>query len=86
MTFQYDSLVTSTQFELNFPNEKIKEFSQRIETKILQIKKNCKYLLPEWIFRKFKRMAENGDFIDTMEHGESANQGHTHRRHHTTEV
>ena len=49
----YDNIITMVDFELNFPNENIKEFAASIEKKILEIKKTTHFLPPEFIYNKY---------------------------------
>jgi hypothetical protein len=42
----YDKLLTKIEFEILNPNEKFNEFCDNLETSILEIKSNCKFLPP----------------------------------------
>lgn len=53
---EYDNLLTTIGFELQFPNEHTQEFANRIEKKILEIKKSCRYFPPDFIIKKYKKM------------------------------
>ena len=53
---EYDNLLTMINFELNFPNENIQDFANKIEKKILEIKKSCRYFPPEHIIKKYDIM------------------------------
>jgi len=50
---EYDNLLTMINFELRFPNENIQEFANKVEKKILEIKKSCRYFPPEHIVKKY---------------------------------
>ena len=49
----YDNLVTMIDFEIKFPDQKIKKFAGDIEKKVLEIKKSVHYLPPEFIYKEF---------------------------------
>jgi len=51
---EYDNLLTMINFELAFPNENIQDFANKIEKKILEIKKSCRYFPPEHIIKKYQ--------------------------------
>lgn len=53
---EYDNLLTMINFELRFPNENILEFANKIEKKILEIKKSCRYFPPEFIVKRYDKM------------------------------
>ena len=46
----YDSLLTKVEFEIYNPNEKFDDFCNDLETEILKIKSDCKYLPPLHIY------------------------------------
>ncbi len=48
---EYDTLITKIEFEISNPNEDFNEFCNSLETAILDIKANCKYLPPLFIYR-----------------------------------
>lgn len=50
---EYDNLITMIHFELRFPNENIQEFVNKVEKKILEIKKSCRYFPPEKIINEY---------------------------------
>jgi len=52
---EYDNLVTLINFEIQFPNENIQEFANKIEKKILEIKKSCRYFPPDFIVKRYDR-------------------------------
>jgi len=47
----YDNLITKIEFEISNPNEDFNEFCNGLETAILDIKNNCKYLPPLFIYK-----------------------------------
>lgn len=51
----YDSLLTKVEFEIYNPNEKFDEFCDNLETDILKIKSDCKYLPPLHIYDLWKQ-------------------------------
>jgi hypothetical protein len=52
---EYDNLLTMIHFELRFPNENIQEFANKVEKKILEIKKSCRYFPPEKIINEYDK-------------------------------
>ena len=50
---EYDNLLTMINFELRFPSENIQEFTNKVEKKILEIKKSCRYFPPDYIIQKY---------------------------------
>lgn len=52
---EYDNLLTMINFELKFPNEHIQDFANKVEKKILEIKKSCRYFPPNHIIEKYSR-------------------------------
>lgn len=52
---EYDNLLTMINFELKFPNEHIQDFANKVEKKILEIKKSCRYFPPTHIIEKYCR-------------------------------
>ena len=52
---EYDNLLTMINFELKFPNEHIHDFASKVEKKILEIKKSCRYFPPNHIIEKYCR-------------------------------
>jgi hypothetical protein len=52
---EYDNLLTMIHFELRFPNENIQEFTNKVEKKILEIKKSCRYFPPEKIIKEYDK-------------------------------
>jgi len=52
---EYDNLITMIHFELRFPNENIQEFANKVEKKILEIKKSCRYFPPEKIINEYDK-------------------------------
>ena len=52
---EYDNLLTMINFELRFPNENIQEFANKVEKKILEIKKSCRYVPPEKIINEYDK-------------------------------
>jgi len=53
---EYDNLLTMINFELRFPNENIQEFANKVEKKILEIKKSCRYFPPDHIVKRYDRV------------------------------
>lgn len=53
---EYDNLLTMINFELRFPNENIQEFANKVEKKILEIKKSCRYFPPDFIVAKYNKL------------------------------
>ena len=53
---EYDNLLTMINFELRFPNENIQEFANKVEKKILEIKKSCRYFPPEHINKRYDKV------------------------------
>ncbi len=53
---EYDNLLTMINFELRFPSENILEFTNKIEKKILEIKKACQYFPPEKIVSQYDKL------------------------------
>ena len=51
----YDSLLTKVEFEIYNPNEKFDDFCNDLETEILKIKSDCKYLPPLHIYDLWKK-------------------------------
>jgi hypothetical protein len=47
----YDNLITKIEFEISNPNEDFNEFCNSLETAILDIKNNCKYLPPLFVYK-----------------------------------
>ncbi len=52
---EYDNLLTMINFKLKFPNEHIQDFANKVEKKILEIKKSCRYFPPTHIIEKYCR-------------------------------
>ena len=52
---EYDNLVTLINFEIQFPNENIQVFANKIEKKILEIKKSCRYFPPDFIVGRYEK-------------------------------
>jgi len=50
----YDDLITQIEFEIVNPNEDFNEFCNSLETQILKIKTNCKYLPPLFIYKMYE--------------------------------
>ena len=51
----YDSLLTKVEFEIYNPNEKFDDFCNDLETEILKIKSDCKYLPPLHVYDLWKK-------------------------------
>lgn len=52
---EYDNLLTMINFELKFPNEHIQDFANKVEKKILEIKKSCRYFPPNRIIAAYSK-------------------------------
>ena len=63
---EYDNLLTMINFELNFPNENIQDFANKVEKKILEIKKNCRYFPPDHIIKKYEKIHPNKEGDDNL--------------------
>lgn len=50
----YDKLLTKIEFEILNPNEEFSEFSDNLETSILDIKSNCKFFPPLGVYKMYK--------------------------------
>jgi len=50
----YDDLITRIEFEFVNPNENFNEFCNSLETQILKIKTDCKYLPPLFIYKMYE--------------------------------
>jgi hypothetical protein len=53
----YDDLITRIEFEIVNPNEDFNEFCNSLETQILKIKTDCKYLPPLFIYKMYEEEA-----------------------------
>ena len=53
----YDDLITRIEFEIVNPNENFNEFCNSLETQILKIKTDCKYLPPLFIYKMYEEEA-----------------------------
>lgn len=51
----YDDLITKIEFEIVNPNENFNEFCNSLETQILKIKTDCKYLPPLFIYKMYEK-------------------------------
>jgi hypothetical protein len=58
----YDTLLTKIEFELANPDEDFNEFCSDIESAILTIKNDCKYLPPLFIYKLWEEH-KNGKFV-----------------------
>ncbi len=58
----YDTLITKIEFEINNPNEDFNEFCNDLETAILDIKNNCKYLPPLFIYKLWEQFKSSDEF------------------------
>lgn len=59
----YDTLLTKVEFEISNPNEEFNEFCNDLETAILDIKNNCKYLPPLFVYDLWEDV-KNDVFVD----------------------
>ena len=60
----YDQLITEIDFEKSYPNDN--EFFQTLEKKVLEVKSNSQFLVPNFIksqYYRAKERADNRDFI-----------------------
>ena len=70
----YDSLLTKVEFEIYNPNEKFDDFCNDLETEILKIKSDCKYLPPLHIYdiwrqrKNKKNQMKNQDSDNLLAH------------------
>lgn len=53
----YDDLITRIEFEIVNPNENFNEFCNSLESQILKIKTDCKYLPPLFIYKMYEEEA-----------------------------
>lgn len=60
----YDTLLTKIEFELANPNEDFNEFCNQVETDILAIKNDCKYLPPLFIHKLWNQVKNDGKHND----------------------
>lgn len=51
----YDNLITKIEFELCSPNEDFQEFCDNLETEILKIKNDCKFLPPLFCHQLYEK-------------------------------
>ena len=51
----YDNLITKIEFELCSPNEDFQEFCNNLETEILKIKNDCKFLPPLFCHQLYEK-------------------------------
>ena len=58
----YDTLITKIEFEINNPNEDFNDFCNNLETAILDIKNNCKYLPPLFIYKLWDQFKSSDQF------------------------
>lgn len=60
----YDDLITRIEFEIVNPNEDFNEFCNSLESQILKIKSDCKYLPPLFIYKMYedeaRKMKQSG--------------------------
>ena len=59
----YDDLITRIEFEIVNPNEDFNEFCNSLETQILKIKTDCKYLPPLFIYKMYEEEPEFKEVI-----------------------
>jgi hypothetical protein len=58
----YDTLITKIEFEINNPNEDFNDFCNNLETAILDIKNNCKYLPPLFVHKLWDQFKSSEEF------------------------
>jgi hypothetical protein len=58
----YDTLITKIEFEINNPNEDFNDFCNNLETAILDIKNNCKYLPPLFVYKLWDQFKSSDQF------------------------
>jgi hypothetical protein len=51
----YDTLLTKVEFEISNPNEDFNDFCNGLEDAILEIKNDCKYLAPLFIYDQWEQ-------------------------------
>lgn len=59
----YDTLLTKVEFEISNPNEDFNDFCNDLESSILDIKNNCKYLPPLFVYNLWENI-KNDVFVD----------------------
>jgi hypothetical protein len=75
---EYDTLITKIEFEISNPNEDFNEFCNGLETAILDIKANCKYLPPLFIYKIWdKHKSSQQSDLDKLIPGGDSNSIHT---------
>lgn len=62
----YDTLITKVEFEISNPNEDFNEFCNDLETTILDIKNNCKYFPPLFIYKLWEANKKQETELDKM--------------------
>jgi hypothetical protein len=62
----YDTLITKVEFEISNPNEDFNEFCNDLETAILDIKNNCKYFPPLFIYKLWEANKKQETELDKM--------------------
>jgi hypothetical protein len=63
---EYDNLLTMINFELNFPNEHIQDFANKVEKKVLEIKKSCRYFPPDHIINQYDKTHPKKEGDDSL--------------------
>ena len=63
----YDDLITKIEFEIINPNEEFNDFCNMLESAILKIKTDCKYLPPLFIQKKYEKEARDLALITAID-------------------
>lgn len=74
----YDNLITKIEFEISNPNEDFNEFCNGLETAILDIKNNCKYLPPLFVYKIWEehKSDEQSDIDKIIENSSISSSEH----------
>ena len=74
----YDNLITKIEFEISNPNEDFNEFCNGLETTILDIKNNCKYLPPLFVYKIWEehKSDEQSDIDKIIENNSISSSDH----------
>jgi hypothetical protein len=75
----YDNLITKLEFEIYNPNEDFNEFCNNLEETILDIKNNCKYLPPLFVYNLWEKNKNkySAEFVKLSENTFSDTQSET---------
>jgi hypothetical protein len=74
----YDNLITKIEFEISNPNEDFNEFCNGLESAILDIKNNCKYLPPLFVYKIWEehKSDEQSDIDKIIENNSISSNDH----------